>query len=358
MESLSRQRGLTLVELMISLTLGLLLMIGIGSIFVFTSRSSEQNTLIAGLQDQARFALSTLGRDLALAGYWGGLYGVSNIAPNLLDDDLTNDSTSATTALPAAADCGADATVAWTFALGRRLEFRNQDQTSPVWRCIGHQLGGTDTVALRRVAGRETAAMAATEAEVTLQPYHYYLKTNGVTGTLARWGATAKAAPNPLEAPLSAPLSFHRFEPRIYFVRDHLRSSGDGIPALCRKQLCASAYRAGDGQETASCGGGNASATGYYSECIAEGVEDFQISWGLDADNDGSVERYTSLPATGELEQARTAQLWLLVRSREADAQYTDPKTYQLGDKPAYTPADHYYRRVYSTTVLLHNRYQ
>jgi len=65
-----RQAGLTLLELMISLTLGLLLLTGIGTIYVGsnqTYRVQEQN---ARIQESGRYALEILGRSLRQAGYW------------------------------------------------------------------------------------------------------------------------------------------------------------------------------------------------------------------------------------------------------------------------------------------------
>ena len=65
-----RQAGLTLLELMISLSLGLLLLTGIGTIYVGsnqTYRVQEQN---ARIQESGRYALDVLGRSLRQAGYW------------------------------------------------------------------------------------------------------------------------------------------------------------------------------------------------------------------------------------------------------------------------------------------------
>jgi type IV pilus assembly protein PilW len=64
------QVGLTLLELMISLSLGLLLLTGIGTIYVGsnqTYRVQEQN---ARIQESGRYALDILGRSLRQAGYW------------------------------------------------------------------------------------------------------------------------------------------------------------------------------------------------------------------------------------------------------------------------------------------------
>lgn len=369
-------RGFSLVELLVATTLGLLLLAAIGAVFLATSRSQRENELISGMQDQARFAMLTLSRDLAMAGYWGGMLGTDNLLPNLEDLDVNNDVSSATQALAPGQDCGA-AGQAWSFRFSRALEFRNHDSAAAVtdrWRCVGAQQPGTDAVALRRVSGRQTGAMKLGDAEVRLRPYHYYLQTNATVGTLMRWGIDALTEPSALDQPRSAPMRFLRYYPRIYYVRDHSLQPGDGIPTLCRKELCPSGFDAGDGGESASCepSSGTPGATGFFPECLAEGIEDLQIVWGLDSpdDSDNTVDRYVTNPDADELAtQARSARIHLLVRSRRSDAQHLDDKTYRFADKPDFVPADvidgadvpadqqtrHFYRRVYTTQVQLRN---
>lgn len=397
-----RQRGLTLVELMISLVLGLILVAAVATLFVYTNRNNRQNALIAGMQDQARFALSQLSRDITMAGYWGGMASATSITPNTHDELSDNDASTATNnGFPTSSDCGVDATTRWAFELTRktvitdtstgvtttnmwpsRIEFRNQDASTSVasqWRCIGDYRSGTDVVALRRVAGQQTGCIDSANTtdckpgsgQVKLRAYNYYLQTNAVVGTLMRWGSADTGAPIGTEQPLSPPMSFYRYVPRIYYVRNFARTSGDGVPTLCRKELCSSGYTAGANNESGSCGAANAtaSASGFYSECLAEGVEDLQIVWGL-ANSGGTTFRYTSTPSAQDLAtKAQTAQIFLRVRSASGDASYIDTKTYTAGDGSAFTPSSvtdpagtaeadktqHYYRRVYSTTVYLRN---
>ena len=306
---------------------------------------------------------------IALASYWGGMLGSSNIGPNIAAGDTSR----ATVGLPPSQDCGA-AGVSWSFLLDRAIEFRNQDSaasTASLWNCIGDHRAGTDVVAIRHVSGQTTGEMVLGDSQVLLRPHHFYLQTNGTTGTMTRWGSAAQAAPDALEAPALAPMTFHRYTPRIYFIRNFSITPGDNIPTLCRKELCPTDYAANGNPELASCGlaGGVSGAAGYYSECIAEGIEDLQIVWGLDTDQDFVVDRYTSTPTDPELMMARSAQIHLLVRSRNGNPQHTDSKTYTLADKSAFTPATvndpngtppdqqtrHFYRRVYSTTVQLRN---
>ncbi len=379
----SRQGGLTLVELLVGMTLGLVLLVGVASIFLYTSRSNRQNELIAGMQDQARFALSTLSRDLTMAGYWGGMSSAAAIV---------NDATTTSSAFSIAYDCGVNATSGWAMQLTdssttvvagvpqiavwpRRVEFRNQNDATAVtaqWRCIGGWRSGTDVVALRRVAGQVTGKMMPSDTSAHLRAYQYYLQTNGVVGSLIRWGTNDTGVPASTDVPLSAPMSFYKYLPRIYFVRDFARTAGDGVPALCRKELCPTRFKPGGDGESGTCGESTApvNASGMVTECLAEGVEDLQIVWGLSHDDNGAVERYTSTPSAEDVaRRAQTAQIFLRIRSAQTDGSYTDRKTYTAGDAAAYTPqsviepsgtpenrrAKHYYRRVFSTTVYLRN---
>ena len=373
--SLHHQRGLTLVELMIALTLGLVLLVGIGSLFVYTSRSNRQNDMLASMQDQARFALSTLSRDLSMAGYWGGMGRVEDVQP---DYDATPFSdTTASSVLTSALDCGASSTDNWalrlkvkdggTVARSNRIEFRNQNTTAAItakWRCVGGYRSGTDALAIRRAAGQVALTQSTAASQVNGIPYGFYLMSNGVAGALVRWPGTATTTSDNAAFTtvpvISPPRSFSRFLPRIYYVRDYARTAGDGTPALCRKELCTSGY-SGSG-ETATCSG-SGSALGFYTECLAEGIEDLQITWGIDTDGDGVADKY--LPTTDDKTiaiNAITAQIAVRVRSSTADTSYTDEKTYTIGDSGDYTPASdsdtsakRYYRRVYSTTVYLRN---
>lgn len=371
----TRQGGFTLIEVLVASTLGLLLLSGIGALFLATNRSYRENELVAGMQDQARFAMSTLGRDLAMSGYWGGMMGTGNLLPNLADEDTLNDVTSATDALLPANDCG-PAGQPWSFQVADAVEFRNHSASTAItaqWNCIGNHRAGTDALAIRHVAGQTTDALELGESMPTLRQWHFYLQTNGTVGTLMRWLHAVPTLPDAANQPSTAPMSFHRYLPRIYFVRDFSLTPGDGVPTLCRKELCPTGYAANSNPELASCGeaGGSPGALGWFSECLAEGVEDLQIVWGLDDpnDNDAIVDQYTAAPLPADMTHVRSAQVHLLVRSRRANPQHVDEKTYRLADQEPFEPSSvadatgtaadqrtrNFYRRAYSTTVQLRN---
>lgn len=64
-----KQAGLTLLELMISMSLGLLLMAGIGTIYVGSNQTYRVQEENARIQENGRYALEIIGRSLRQAGY-------------------------------------------------------------------------------------------------------------------------------------------------------------------------------------------------------------------------------------------------------------------------------------------------
>jgi type IV pilus assembly protein PilW len=66
--SRARARGLTLIELMVALVLGLVLLGGLATVFVANKQTYRQQDMLARLQENGRFALSLLERDVRRAG--------------------------------------------------------------------------------------------------------------------------------------------------------------------------------------------------------------------------------------------------------------------------------------------------
>ena len=71
---MKKHRGFTLIELMIAMVIGLILMLGIASIFVNTTNNIRLQRGIANIQDSGRISYDFLKHDIAEA---GALYGSS-----------------------------------------------------------------------------------------------------------------------------------------------------------------------------------------------------------------------------------------------------------------------------------------
>lgn len=71
MSAPARQRGLSLVELMVALTLGLVLTAGVVYLFMENKRTYRTADAVARLQENGRFALEMISYDLRMAGHAG-----------------------------------------------------------------------------------------------------------------------------------------------------------------------------------------------------------------------------------------------------------------------------------------------
>lgn len=350
------QSGLTLVELLVSVTLGLVVIAALVGVFVANNRNYRQNEALALLQDNARFALDVVSRDVAMAGYWGGVRAV---------DAGVSVRVSATAQAAVADDCAPavppPGTVNWLFNVGTPLEFHNHTGAGPVDAAFGcldpaDLVADSDVLMIRHVAGQCAWDDAGCEPDGTrgaLEVGRFYVKTNQNIASLFRATGsnfdpdralpsdcpddTGSNAPCP---PVDTPQQVYAYTPQLYYVRNFLRERGDGLPVLCRRFL----------DDTLA-------VPVMDEDCLAEGVENMQIEWGVGggADSD-AVLRYTSAPTLQEITDARTLRLHFLVRANALNVQASrDAKTYDLADLTGFTPATGVLRKAFTTTVQLKN---
>src|SRR5690348_11164009 len=88
-----RARGFSLVELMVSLTIGLLLLTALAVIFSNSSRMQKEVTLAAQQIENGRYAIDLVSEDLHHAGFWG-YFGGSMTPPGALPDPCALDAAS------------------------------------------------------------------------------------------------------------------------------------------------------------------------------------------------------------------------------------------------------------------------
>ena len=68
----SRHRGLSLIELMVALVLGLIIVAALVQLFLNISRTNQEMAKTNSQIENARFAMQFLQNDIVHAGYWGG----------------------------------------------------------------------------------------------------------------------------------------------------------------------------------------------------------------------------------------------------------------------------------------------
>jgi len=317
--TINRQSGVTLVELLVAMVLSLILGAAVVTTFTNNSRSFNQDESILHMQDDARQALNEIAFDISMAGNYAELLLPSAVVP---DGSLTL-GTDCGPGLPNWMLLTRNALTGDNFSIWA-LDNATAGAASARHSCIaGSEFeDGTDVVAVKRVAGGRVATPLAGRT---------YLRTNGTVGLLYK-------APFPVAPaiPVVAPSSDWEFRSNVYYIRNFANTAGDGIPTLCKKALQGSPPSSG-------------------TECLATGIEDLQIEYGIDTTDNGNPNIYLPNPTLAQLQTVVAARITLLARTIDPDTLYDNDKTYSLSNAPDYTPADNFHRRVFSTTVGIQN---
>ncbi|XSG85097.1 MAG: PilW family protein [Methylohalobius sp. ZOD2] len=332
------QRGISLVEIMVSLVSGLILTAGVIQIYVANKQTYRVNDASARIQENVRFAMELLARDLRMAGY-DGCAGSARILVNTLND------TSSFLYNYGNAIYGFEATSdsAWTPAVDPSI-------TSP--------LGGRDIVSIRGTFGGGvsitgqpsnpsdcnnsssfTADIKVADASVfsdgdivlagncSRASIFQITNVNAGENVVHNTGAgTPGNATKNLGACYAGNGNLTLITTRSFYIRNNAA----GVPALYRK----------DGTRAA--------------EELVAGIEDMQILYGVDTDGDESANQFLRANDVADWSRVTSARISLLLRSSE-DNITTDSQPYDYNGSSS-TPADRRLRRVFTTTISLRNR--
>lgn len=314
------QAGFSVVEVMIAMLLSLALATAVITVFVNNSYSFGQDDNISRMQDDARHALREIAFEISMAGHYADLHMPEVVTPD--------------GALSIGTDCGPAGETNWMYrtieaGTGNTMSIAAIDNASNADVIAAHScftsgeiLAGTDVVAIRRVAGSEAGALSAGGI---------YLRTNGTVGLLFR--APMPATPT---ITVAAPRGDWQYRPSIYFIRQFAYSPGDGIPTMCRKTLR---------------GAGPSMTT----ECLATGIENLQVEYGIDTSENGNPNVYMTNPTLTQMQNAVAARIFLVARTTDIDTRYTNGKTYSVSNSGDFEPDDSFHRRVFSTSVTIQN---
>jgi len=348
------QAGFSLVELMIAVTLGLLVLTSLAAAFFSSSRTREEVERASQQIENGRYAVQVLSEDFRLAGYWAQ-FSVGNAglpAPGSMPDPCVLTPIGLSNAIPVHIQ-GYDNPSAATIAA----------LTCPIsdWK------PGTDVVVVRRVS---TCTRGATDCATVLNAPYFQASLCNNTSELGSATPTDQFRLDTNTA--SPPLDRHKKDcttvqadirqviTRIYFIANN-DAPGDGIPTLKRAELV----------------GTTASPTGFSIASIASGIENLQLEYGIDTNNDSIPDAMnadpTSYNACAGPAAACSVTNWmnvmavkinLLARNTLPASGYTDGKTYTLGTMAdgitanTYTPTGSalaYKRHIYQAEVRLSN---
>jgi len=304
----SRSSGFTILELLISMVLGLLVIGSMIALFTTGKRAYQDNDRLARLQENGRTALYFIADDLRHANFWGPV-----IQPSMLSIEYSS-----------SGDCKT-----WGYDLSDDYVIGSDSPAAVVsaenLTCLNNIYdSGSAIVGIKRVSSGPVAWSNIANDEV-------FLRSNSVGGTLWKKGEVAGSG-----VATSAPGSVYSdwlYQPKIYFVgqNSNCDNSGAGTPTLCVIE-------------------GDSLLSTVLP--LVEGVEVFHIEYGIDNDADGSPDAYQTQASS----TAVTAKIYVLLQELSIDPFYTDTTSYVLGSKTVAAANDNYHRALFSTTVLLQNQ--
>ena len=299
------ERGLSLVELMVALTIGAVLIFGATQVYINSRKSYGVNESVARLQETARYAMSVIEPDVRMSNFWGLLKGaavIANQARQIIDP-------------VAAVAAGAPANICGrNFAtdLSTNLQGDNNSYVLSATRAAGCDnlidvvtgaawpttaMATADTLTVRRASVFPSPATAG-----VLQ-----VCTSRIAGRMISDGSACTALPAGQRDNLIV---------NTYYI-DRNSAQAPNLPALRRKVL-------------SSAGG----APVFLDQEIIPGVEDMQIQFGIDPiGNTGVATRYVNPNGVPAGAQIVAVRVWLLVRADVAETGFTDNRIYQYGDR-------------------------
>lgn len=384
----SRSRGFSLMELMMSLALGLIVMLGLVTSFVSATKARKSVQQEAEQVENGRVALEILYNDAKLAGFYNSYYllptvvGVPTV-PASLPDPCALPSTINTANLNVGTDNLKDpmALHVQTYAAASATSKVDMSGTAcAAWMPAANMVAGSDVLVVRRASTYKIPFVTTGASEVRAN--YPYLQTGafaseiqkGVSGitnmTDLKADGSVVATTLQIRDAVGAKVAgeIYRYMTNIYFVAPCSTGSGtngvcasgdDAIPTLKRLELGVNAA------------GNN---VGFQIFPMVEGIQAVAFDSGID--NSPTVANATTgLIGDGQpdsfarsglsiLDRANTAALNIFVLARNIGQQkdFTDQKTYQMSESVltgatyALGPFnDNYRRHVYTARATIEN---
>jgi type IV pilus assembly protein PilW len=356
-----RQAGMSLMELMITLTIGLMLLSGLATIFASSSDANRELQKTAAQIENGRFAIETLIQDLRLAGFYGHLHDMSAItAPATVPPDPCQSGSAAELlknlwypvqgyrgtidATSPASDSRPDISATSCGALLTNANLKPGSDILVVRRADTNPLAATDVAAsnVYYVQASSSGAQVQIGGGIAIGDK----QADGATDSTLKLTNGATPAP-------SAPI--RKLRVHVYFVAPCSVGKGangectgaageDSIPTLKRIEL------------------GGVGAMSIVP--LVEGVDYLKLEYGVDTTpatvsvetgykGDATVDSYTATPA--DWITVIAAKVYVLARNTQTTRDYVDNKSYTLGSASAPARNDGYKRHVFSALAQLVN---
>lgn len=333
----ARQTGLTLVELMIGVGIGLFVTLVIIQIFTEQKTSFRVQEGMARVQENARLALDFLGRDARSAGYTGC---AKNQEPANIAKPVGSSWVSFNNAVTGYSAASLPPGLASTEVLAGTdvIMFQYADNLNA--SLTGNL--GTVNANIQITQNPNNVIQTDDILFITNCAYADVFRANSVSqggGTVTITHSSASNIGNNLSTTYQADSQLMRLATNIYFVacmdNNNPTSvcSADGPYYLWRKVL---------------------SGPNLVAQDLVEGVENMRIQYGEDVDGNSVADKYVDFDDVGDWSRVVSINLSLLLRTIE-DRLSSTTQTYTY-DGNSVTATDRRIRRAYTTTLDLRNR--
>jgi len=350
-----RLQGLSLVELMVAITISIILLGGAISLFINNRVTYQTNENLSRLQENARFALDFMSRDLRMTGHFGCHNDLSKVENNITPAPPAGDLADVQNAVE-----GFDETIATWSPSG-----------APLPPNVLLDAGGdpaADGVTVRYLAGAAAVLLGGGVSGNQLNvddAAQFVQDLDGDGDNDIVYGGTSNCGGSDLfevtavdtgagtvdhaglsRAYDSSGNANDPSNPRVapYVAVRYYIGAGANGPSLFRELLVADAGGVVTDQQE-----------------LVEGVERMHLLFGVDTDADGVVDAYqtagsAALDSNDEWSQVMSVRIALLARTVDEYGRDVDTNTYQLNDVNFDPVDDRRKRRVFTTTVVLRNR--
>lgn len=357
-----RQAGVTLIELLVATAVGILLLAGVIQIFAGNSQTNRFNDSLARIQENGRFAIEELTREIRMAGFLGctgqlGLVAVNNTldatAPASFDPftglqgwEASNTGPGDVLTLDFAAATADVTSAGWTTAPG----------TAPLQVFQG--VPGNDIIRIWRGSEATGRIVATAPNTITLTDEPQFQDGDMVilsdcqsldlvracTVTTAAGeavldmdagGCTAgPTTPTPVVRGTGVGAQGNRLVGTIFYIGKR-GNAANAPPALFRQRV-----------------GSDGGLLG--AEELAEGVESMQITYGVDDTGDRRLDRYVTADSVDDWTRVLAVRVSLLLVAPENNI--VDPGQQILFNEADQLPGDRRLRQTMTTTISLRNR--
>jgi type IV pilus assembly protein PilW len=295
-----RQRGLTLIELMISMAIGLVILVALSALFVSSSRSRREVELSADVIESGRYGVDVLSRHLSQAGFYGTLSVPAGTTVAL---------------------CSTDPAV-WANSLAIHAYGLNNGAADPT--CLARK-AGTDAIFIQRASTCTTSEAGLGCAEDASNAYLQVSECGTeYTATPFVVAVGNNAAPFVLQTKAcdGTKAAKRKLIRRFYYV-----SPSDVLSYV------------------------DVTTAGVMPPvALVENIEQMQLEYGIDDGGDGTPDRFTPTPAAEDWPNVVGVRVWLLARSTNASSHTANAVTFQMSDTTVDIAAAsaNFKRRVYT----------